>query len=1346
MLSSILDGNSYQFQIYTFPPLLVGLSIVLLGLVTLVRERGGRVSWLFLFMASAVGFWLMAIALAYAATDAAIALWWIKAEHVGVHLIPGSLFHFATTVTGTYRENRRLVLLGWLFSALLALLTVSSDLLVADVYHYWFGYYPRYSWSSLVFLAFFGVTLWLSIRQFWLAWRHGTPGTISQRRARAFFVAFAIGYLGVVDYLPAFGIEFYPLGFLPILAFLLLSAFTISRYHLIDITPAFAAREIVHTMSEALLVLDQEGLVRVANPAVGLLFERPAVQLIGQLFSALFEEASVPDLAPLDDQGNAAQRQEYVYHRPSGETRYLSISASALRNSRRDIVATVCLIRDVTERKKAENRVRREAARSEALRRVAARLNAQLELDSVLEAVCEETARAFSVPLAGVTLYDAHNNTFHLAAAHGLPKKYQKLERSDPRKIFSPRTETYGTITVTPDVREAPMVANSTGWNELNIRTYASVSLLREGELVGYLEVGTIGEVRHFSQDELELVQGLADQAAQAITNARLYAEAQRRLSQVQALRAIDRAITSSPGLRSTLDVLLEQVVTHLNIDAAAVLLYNHDHRLLDVAAGRGFYSEVSGNRLQLEHCFAGRAVLEQTTISIPNMNDGQPEEWRKGLVEEEGFVTYFAVPLVAKKQVKAVLELFHRTPFSPSLEWLNFMETLAGQAALAIDNASLFAETRRQSAHLATLNNIITASTAASGLSELQEIALNSVLKALDLKQGAIWVLGQHAVAGFDPAHSSGDNPLVRLAQQARLPLVVTDWRNEERAQAAQQLESWGVRASVTGPVVAEGRWIGGLSLASPSARFWSREEIALVEAVGQQLGSAAERLQLLAQREMHARQVQQIADTVPEGLLLLDDEHHVVRANPVAREYLALLAEAPTADRPLRCLGDRPVVELLASGGRGEPALEITVEEPEQRIFEVVARPMQDGVQGQAWLLVLRDVTVERRMKERVQQQQRLAAVGQLAAGIAHDFNNIMLVISLYAQMIERTTELPPKASERLQTIRQQAIHATNLIEQILDFSRRSVLERRPLEVLPFVEEFVQLLQRTLPENIDIVFASDCDEYVVNADATRLQQVLMNLAVNARDAMPHGGKLHITLDALEVRETGWRPAPEINAGHWLALAVADTGQGIAAHNLPHLFEPFFTTKDPGQGTGLGLAQVYGIVRQHDGYLNVESELGKGTTFTVYLPAMSLPQKLEVPGARDRGQASGGETILVAEDDVVAREAIQNILESEGYRVLLAADGKEALDVYAAHRDEIALVLSDMVMPQMGSVELFQTLQEEDPALKMVVITGYPLEDDGRSLLEQGILSWMSKPFSMEQLVTLVRDALDGA
>jgi CheY-like chemotaxis protein len=382
---------------------------------------------------------------------------------------------------------------------------------------------------------------------------------------------------------------------------------------------------------------------------------------------------------------------------------------------------------------------------------------------------------------------------------------------------------------------------------------------------------------------------------------------------------------------------------------------------------------------------------------------------------------------------------------------------------------------------------------------------------------------------------------------------------------------------------------------------------------------------------------------------------------------------------------------------------------------------------------------------MKERVQQQQRLAAVGQLAAGIAHDFNNIMLVISLYAQMIERTTQLPARAGERLQTIRQQAVHATNLIEQILDFSRRSVLERRPLEVLPFLEEFVRLLQRTLPENIDIAFRSECDECVVSADATRLQQVLMNLAVNARDAMPLGGELRITLDVLKVREGGRRPVPEMRAGRWLALAVADTGQGISPQNLPHLFEPFFTTKDPGQGTGLGLAQVYGIVRQHDGYLNVQSELGRGTTFTVYLPVMALAQKLAPAEVSRNGQASGGETILVAEDDAVAREAIQTILENEGYRVLLAADGKEALDTYAAHRDEIDLVLSDMVMPQMGSVELFQTLQEEDPSLKMVVITGYPLEDDGRSLLEQGILSWMSKPFSMEQLVARVRGALDG-
>jgi two-component system cell cycle sensor histidine kinase/response regulator CckA len=384
-----------------------------------------------------------------------------------------------------------------------------------------------------------------------------------------------------------------------------------------------------------------------------------------------------------------------------------------------------------------------------------------------------------------------------------------------------------------------------------------------------------------------------------------------------------------------------------------------------------------------------------------------------------------------------------------------------------------------------------------------------------------------------------------------------------------------------------------------------------------------------------------------------------------------------------------------------------------------------------------VIRDVTQERAIQQRIQQQERLAAVGQLAAGIAHDFNNIIAVIVLYAQIIRQTTELPPKAQEKLLIITEQARRATALIEQVLDFSRQSVLERHPLDLLLFLKEYVKLLARTLPENIKVELVYGTDSYVANADPTRIQQALMNLVVNARDAMPDGGELRISLAHLTVEKSN-APLPDMDQGDWLQLTIADTGTGIHPEDMPHVFEPFFTTKPPGRGTGLGLALVYGIVRQHDGFIDIRSKVGEGTTFTLYFPYWAehintplLDVEVLVKGNR--------ETILVVEDDAATRSALSAGLELLNYQVLTAQDGVEALAVWEQKWQEIALILSDVVMPHMGGIALFHALKQRDPSVKVILLTGHmleqDLEDQLRNLKARGLADWMQKPPDLRKL-----------
>jgi PAS domain S-box-containing protein len=258
---------------------------------------------------------------------------------------------------------------------------------------------------------------------------------------------------------------------------------------------------------------------------------------------------------------------------------------------------------------------------------------------------------------------------------------------------------------------------------------------------------------------------------------------------------------------------------------------------------------------------------------------------------------------------------------------------------------------------------------------------------------------------------------------------------------------------------------------------------------------------------------------------------------------------------------------------------------------------------------------------------QQERLAAVGQLAAGIAHDFNNILAVILLYAQMMNRSSQLPPWETEAVVTIEQQTKTAAQLVQQILDFSRRSMMEKRTLDWLPLLKEQVRLLRHTLPDNITVSLqAAPTGGYMVRADAARLQQMVLNLAVNARDAMPDGGELRLELDKLDLTAA----QDSLPAGSWLRLRVSDTGQGITEEDSQHIFEPFFTTKPPGQGSGLGLSQAQGIVLQHDGRIELTTAVGQGTTFTIYLPAVAEePELVAAPATTESGRreacAAGG-------------------------------------------------------------------------------------------------------------------------
>lgn len=390
-----------------------------------------------------------------------------------------------------------------------------------------------------------------------------------------------------------------------------------------------------------------------------------------------------------------------------------------------------------------------------------------------------------------------------------------------------------------------------------------------------------------------------------------------------------------------------------------------------------------------------------------------------------------------------------------------------------------------------------------------------------------------------------------------------------------------------------------------------------------------------------------------------------------------------------------------------------------------------------------MLKDVTEESEFKEHIHQQERLAAVGKLAAGIAHDFNNILTIIIGYIEIL-KDAGLPEEAGKAVEIIHESGNRAANLIRQMLDFSRLSASEPEVINLIIFVSEFTEFIRRTIPENIKIAVNYEPGEYLVTADSTKMQQVLANLAVNARDAMPQGGKLSFELSRLSLKPGDKPPLLDMPPGDWVTLSVVDTGEGIPPEVLPKVFDPFYSTKGIGRGTGLGLSQVYGIVTQHGGFIHVKSSPEVGTAFTLYLHAVHAPEETSPEEAPELPLEGHGETIMIVEDDEAVLNLSRRILSGLGYKLITATNGTDALELFRRRRNEISLIITDIVMPEMGGLELCREVKKINPHVKVIAISGYPLGEQLEELHSAGIEQFLTKPIQKQTLAVAVNRAFN--
>jgi PAS domain S-box-containing protein len=485
-------------------------------------------------------------------------------------------------------------------------------------------------------------------------------------------------------------------------------------------------------------------------------------------------------------------------------------------------------------------------------------------------------------------------------------------------------------------------------------------------------------------------------------------------------------------------------------------------------------------------------------------------------------------------------------------------------------------------------------------------------------------------------------------------------------------------------------------------------------------------------------------------EGTGIVDQQECFILCNPAAEAILGV-PPGGLVGRSLREFVTTEQWALVQSqtsqrkeGKKSTYEMEVLRPDGKRRSLTVTATPrFQNGSYVGAFG-IFRDITEQKELQLELMQSQKIQSLGTLAGGIAHDFNNILGIILGYASKMEKGKPESPELNEGLGAIKHAVGRGAALVQQILTFARRTDVASKPMSVPDLVRELVSMLQRTFPNVISLRVLIEEDVPIINADQTQIHQALLNLCVNARDAMPGGGDIVISVATVPRSELETK-FPGAENDRFIRVSVTDSGIGMDKETLARAFDPFFTTKEKGKGTGLGLSVVYGIVQNHHGFVDVESAVDQGSTFSLFLPGSTHAGILEGAGGRHEAIRRGSETILVVEDEQLLQDLMCSRLEAAGYRVLVANDGQRAVELYSDHKKEIALVFSDMGLPKMGGYDEFKKLKEINPDVRVILAGGF-LEPELRAeMLKQGARAFVQKPYDPEDILVILREVLDA-
>jgi PAS domain S-box-containing protein len=880
--------------------------------------------------------------------------------------------------------------------------------------------------------------------------------------------------------------------------------------------------------------------------------------------------------------------------------------------------------------------------------------------------------------------------------------------------------------------------------------------------------------------------------------------EEARRLAQENAVMAeIGRIISSTLNIEEIYERFIEEVRKLIQGDRITIAIANPDGSTLTLAYAWGL--EVAGRKTGDVFPLAGTTSEKatQTRSSILTQEENMEEVLRlfPGLSSyyKAGFQSMIVVSLISKNNVIGTLHFRSLKPKAYTQSDVLLAERVGNEIAGAIANAQLFAERKQAEASLkkseeearrlaqenavmAEIGKIISSTL---DIEEVYERFAEEMHKLISFGRVAVNIIDPKSYT-FNIPYVSGTQvtnrrtgEVVPLAgtgaeeiMRTRTSILIHEENREaiiSRCPGLVPIIQAGFQSIMMVPLIAENEVIGVLNVQSTRPKAYTERDLRLAERISSQVAGAIANTLLFVEhkRSEEALRVSEgryrdILESVEDGYYEVDIAGNFTFFNDSMCQILGYSKEEMMGMNNRQYTDQKNAKKLYQAFNkvfRTEQSAkgcewEIIKKDGTKRDVDASVSLIKDisgnriGFRG-----IVRDITerkqVEKEMaalQEQLRQSQKIEAIGQLAGGIAHDFNNSLTLIKTCSQLALMDLKAGDPLRGTFEMIDKATQQSANLTRQLLAFSRRQIMEMKVIDLNNLLLEMDKMLHRIIGEDIELVSVLAEDLGRVQVDPGQVEQVIINLALNARDAMPRGGKLTIETAKVDLDEAYVNGHVGVKPGRYVRIAVSDTGVGMTTEVREKIFEPFFTTKEKGKGTGLGLSTVYGIVKQSGGNIWVYSEPGKGATFKVYLPQVEEPLEEEKEKARrlERELPHGGETVLVAEDDGDVRSLVVQILKKQGYKVLDAANGEEAFMICEKHEGSIDLLVTDVVMPVMSGRELTDRLLLLHPKIKVLYMSGYTDDTVVRhGVLEEGV-NFFQKPFSMEALVLKVREVLD--